>query len=134
MKKVTVLLIVDDDPDDREMLEMQLKKIDNSFLIFTATDGEDAFTTLQEKMVLEPNIIFLDLNMPGMDGRLFLKELKKNNRFRHVPVIIYSTSNTSSDREETAKLGASFYLSKPDDPRELRKSLPTILTSFLSSI
>lgn len=130
METHKILLLVDDDPDDLEMLEMQLKKISSSFQIFTAMDGEDALETLEKKMIIAPDLIFLDINMPIMDGKQFLREIKKNSRFRSIPVIIYSTSKSQKDVDETAELGASFYLSKPDSPAELRKSLVKILNSF----
>ena len=127
-----VLLLIDDDQDDLEMLEMQLKKIDSALQIFTAIDGEDALETLQKKMILEPDLIFLDINMPIMDGKQFLREIKKDSRLRHIPVIIYSTSKSQADMEETSKLGATSYLPKPNNHHELRNSLTSLLQKLLN--
>jgi CheY-like chemotaxis protein len=124
------LLLIDDDQDDLEMLQMQLKKIDSALQIYTAIDGVDALETLQHKMILEPDLIFLDINMPIMDGKQFLKEIKKDSKLRHIPVIIYSTSKSQADIDETSKLGASSYLSKPNNHLELRNSLTGILQAF----
>jgi CheY-like chemotaxis protein len=130
MAAAKVLLLVDDDQDDLEMLEMQLRKIDSALQIFTAMDGEDALETLHKKMMLEPDLIFLDINMPGMDGKQFLREIKKDSKLRHIPVIIYSTSRSQADIDETSQLGASSYLSKPNNHHELRNSLTGILQAF----
>lgn len=125
-----ILLLIDDDQDDLDMLQMQLKKIDSALQIYTAIDGVDALETLQNKMILEPDLIFLDINMPIMDGKQFLKEIKKDSKLRHIPVIIYSTSRSQADIDETSRLGASSYLSKPNNHHELRNSLTDILQTF----
>lgn len=61
--------------------------------------------------------------MPGMDGKACLKALKKHPRLKEIPVIIYTTSSAREDREETAKLGAAYFLTKPASMNGLREGL-----------
>ena len=63
---------------------------------FTAKDGEDALTKLSEPGQLLPEVIFLDLNMPRMDGRQVLVALKRDERLNKIPVVIYTTSSSAS--------------------------------------
>lgn len=128
MQPSKILLIVDDDPDDRNMLILQLKKIDHSIQFFTASDGEEALYTLQQEMIVIPDLIFLDINMPRMDGKEFLIEIKKTSDFKHIPVVIYSTSSNQRDIDDSFKLGAAFYIPKPNELSELRQALTDLFS------
>jgi CheY-like chemotaxis protein len=79
-----------------------------------AEDGEDALKQLRSPAQL-PDYIFLDLNMPGMDGTQCLSELKKDTKLKDIPVIIYSTSGYRKDMDFTHILGASHYITKLSD-------------------
>lgn len=127
MKRISSILIVDDDIDDREIFSEAVAKVDPSIKCFTAIDGEDALKKLNDGGQQLPEIIFLDLNMPRMDGRLLLTELRKNPVFDRVPVVIYSTSSMQRDVDETIKLGATRFFAKPSDFKELCNALSGIL-------
>jgi CheY-like chemotaxis protein len=77
-----------------------------------------------------PMVIFLDLNMPKMDGRECLKEIKNNDRLKDIPVVIYTTSSHLRDIEETRNLGAKGFISKPSSLVELH----TVLNAIAESI
>ena len=66
-----------------------------------------------------PYLVILDLNMPGKDGREALREIRENNRTRHIPVIMMSTSHNEYDIKFTYKAGANTYFSKPSSFQEL---------------
>ncbi|MEJ7588012.1 MAG: response regulator [Ferruginibacter sp.] len=68
---------------------------------------------------LLPDIVFLDLNMPGKNGKECLKEIKENPRFKALPVIIYSTSAHTKDIMDTHSTGANLYIRKPSSMRGL---------------
>ena len=70
-----------------------------------------------------PDYIFLDINMPRMNGRECLAELKKDIRLKNIPVIIYSTSTHSEDVELSIQLGAAYYLSKSSDIHQLPEQI-----------
>lgn len=127
MKTGHIFFIVDDDPDDQELFMQALQKVDAACHCMTAFDGEEALEKLLDGMVLLPDFIFLDLNMPRMNGKQFLSEIKENEKLRSIPVIIYSTSYEKKDIDETTELGAAFFLQKPNRFDELSKALINII-------
>lgn len=112
IKTIKTCLLVDDDEDDKEIFCLALKKIDPSIDCITASDGREALSILDDGSFI-PDYIFLDLNMPRMDGKECLKEIRKQNRLDKVPVIIFTTSSAERDKEETKKLGANSFITKP---------------------
>jgi CheY-like chemotaxis protein len=120
--------IVDDDPDDQELFIEALKGLDESCKCVTAFNGEEALQKLQDEIPSIPDFIFLDLNMPRMNGRQFLIEIKKNKPLRDIPVIIYSTSTEQSDMLDTIRLGAVYFLQKPNRFEDLKKALANIIS------
>ncbi len=120
------VFLVDDDRDDREIFIEALAEIDNSFTCFTAENGEDAINKLHAN-AFAPDYIFLDLNMPRMNGRECLVEIKNIKRLVNIPVIIYTTSSLQKEKEELVKLGASTFITKPANFRELCHSLKQVL-------
>lgn len=118
MYKNKVLFIVDDDEDDINLFVEAVNEIDKTMECFKAKNGEDALARLDALEML-PDVIFLDLNMPRMNGRETLERLKASDRYKHIPVVIYSTSNAEQDKADTKNLGASDYLTKPDSFTDL---------------
>jgi CheY-like chemotaxis protein len=118
MFKNKVLFIVDDDEDDINLFVEAVNEIDQSMGCFIGKNGEDALNRLDQLEML-PDVIFLDLNMPKMNGREFLARLKASDRFKDIPVVIYSTSSAEQDKIETKALGAADYLVKPDSFTDL---------------
>ncbi|MEP6514446.1 MAG: response regulator [Parafilimonas sp.] len=120
-------LIVDDDADDCEFFCEAVSEIDASVKCITIHSGEDALQKLRTGIKQLPDFIFLDLNMPRMNGRQCLIELKKDTRLKNIPVIIYSTSSAQKDIDETRQLGAAYFLTKPSDFQKLRKEIIFVL-------
>lgn len=124
-----LLMIVDDDKDDRFFFRSAIRKNNPSFECLEAENGNDALQQLRTAEAL-PDFIFLDLNMPKMDGRECLIELKKDKTLKNIPVIIYSTSEYKLDKEVTKELGADFFLTKLSDiyplPEELVKTMSKV--------
>lgn len=104
------ILLVDDDLDDQKFFEEALKLVNKSICLYTAKDGIDA---IEQLIVTTPDIILLDLNMPRMNGVEFLQELKASNRFRDIPVVIYSSFLSTCDKVEVIGLGAKQFVRKP---------------------
>jgi CheY-like chemotaxis protein len=107
-------MIIDDDADDRFFFKVALKKMHSSAEFLEAIGCKEAIDQLKTAEQL-PHFIFLDINMPCLDGRECLKELKMDAKLRHIPVIMYSTSFTEKTIIEFHKLGAATYLKKPTD-------------------
>jgi CheY-like chemotaxis protein len=122
------LFIVDDDPEDQEIFMEALKEVDDSIQCFTATSGEDAFKQIEMDLIMLPDLIFLDLNMPKLNGKQVLKEFKKMRQLQGIPVIMYSTSFAPRDIEEIKTMGAVYHLLKPSRFDELCSALRHVLT------
>jgi CheY-like chemotaxis protein len=101
-----LVLAVDDDMDDLELFEDALKHIDSSITLIKAANGEEALEFLTRGTIVHPDLIFLDINMPKVDGRECLKYLKSDKYLKRIPVIMHSTSVSSSDEEAFGRLGA----------------------------
>jgi CheY-like chemotaxis protein len=123
--KYSSVLLIDDDVDDRMIFGDVLKELVPDIIYNEAINGEDALARLEAGLV--PDLIFLDLNMPRVDGKQFLAELRQIEHLRHIPVIIYTTSSHESDKKETRALGASYFITKPNSLHELNQLLKGIL-------
>ena len=119
----TRFLIVDDDTDDANLFCEALHEIAPMMICLKAENGRDVLAMLSQQKDPEPDIIFLDLNMPIMNGWECLHKLKDALSFRGIPIVIYSTSSAKRDVDLAYNLGAILYLTKPEDFRELRKIL-----------
>lgn len=129
------ILIVDDDRDDIDLFCLAMEKIDPGAECRAAKDCEEALKTLRLEYEDKdlPDCIFLDLNMPCMDGKTCLKELKKDAKLKEIPVIIYTTSSHERDKEETAKLGAAYFLTKAYSFSQMREGIANALEIVSSS-
>ena len=105
------ILIVDDDKDDRDLFAEMLKEISLPHLFYGVPGGRELFALLEQVPV--PHIIFMDINMPLPNGNECLKSLKADNRYVHIPVLMYSSSSAPHDIEEAYESGAHYYLVKP---------------------
>jgi CheY-like chemotaxis protein len=123
MNNPKTCFLIDDDHEEQEIFEYALKSVNPTVLIVTASNGIDALQKLVTEKDFNPDFIFLDLNMPRMDGKETLKELRKIDRLNLIPVVIYSTSGSERDIRETQALGANFYLEKQGNLTILKKRL-----------
>ena len=98
-------------------------------VIASATDGQEALDQLLSKSII-PDLIFLDLNMPRMDGKECLALIKQEDELKHIPVIMYTTSSQSQDIEQTMLQGAVCFITKPSSLRELENILSSIAESM----
>lgn len=130
------IILVDDDKSEQELFSMALSEVSTRHKLSFARNGDELFDLLEARRNCNkiPNVIFLDLNMPGKDGRETLSELKSSLCFRKIPVFIYSTSSSEEEVTQCYSNGANLFLSKPYDYDELVKGLRTIcelLPAFL---
>ena len=127
-------MLADDDADDKSLFCEALSEIDPAIVCHTASDGKEALTILTEKQIKKPSIIFLDINMPIMDGWQCLGKLKENTDHKDIPVIMYSTSSYQRDIEFALESGAFCFFTKPSDYRELKNILRLIATTPVTSL
>jgi CheY-like chemotaxis protein len=128
-----LILIVDDDSEDRELFREAIAEIDSDSAIqcHSAKDGKDALHEMNHGPVL-PDFIFLDINMPIMNGRECLIEIKKHTRLRQIPVIMYSTTSDTTEIKGFYSLGAHDFLIKPHNFKKLVEALSSIIISSKS--
>ena len=105
-------LLVDDDEDDKEIFSLALTEANPSIECVAASDGLQALSILKDGSFI-PDYIFLDLNMPLMSGKECLVEIRKKPHLIDVPIIIFSTSASQKDIQDTKALGASSFITKP---------------------
>ncbi len=117
-----ILMIVEDDADDRLYFRNAVKEIDVSYECLEAWNGAAALKLLHVAKQL-PDFIFIDINMPLMNGLDCLEKLKEDEKLKNIPVIIYSTSIYQENIDYTSELGASYFLTKPTDTRQLPQLL-----------
>jgi DNA-binding NtrC family response regulator len=113
------LLIIDDDADDRMLFIEAVKEVDEHFECITANDGQQALDLLTNDVLSLPDLIFLDISMPRLNGKKCLAELKKSERLKDIPVIIYTTSKNVEESRELKEMGAYHFISKPSNADEI---------------
>lgn len=110
MKNIKILIIEDDNADFDIITESLPSNI--NFEFYRAIDGEEAIKLVEE---YDPHIIFLDLNIPKIDGKTVIKRLKNDDKYKHIPIIVVSTSMSPDDIATTYRSGANAYLTKGID-------------------
>jgi len=116
-------VVVDDDPDDVELFLEAISEISQTAICLSARDGRDLLNKLESGEIINPDIIFLDVNMPDMNGWECLMNLKKHATFKSLPVIMYSTSSAKKDAEKALELGALGFYEKPTNFLMLKEFL-----------
>ena len=124
--RVRSILIIDDDKDDIENFVDAIAAIDEKIACKTCYNCKDGLLLLK-KIIPPPSFVFLDLNLPKMNGFECLAEIKKSATLKNIPVIIYTTSKSSNDMEHSRSLGAAGFLTKPPLFNKLKKELLSII-------
>ena len=124
-----VFLLADDDADDRQLFCEALEDIDSSIICHCALDGRMALDILQNKELKKPQVIVLDINMPGMNGWECLRQLKNNEEYKHIPVIIYSTSSHQKEASIALSMGALCFFTKPTYFKDLKAILQVLVAN-----
>lgn len=122
----STIVVADDDPNDRLLIGEALGEVGFAGEIRFAEDGVELLDCLQNDCSW-PAIILLDLNMPRMDGREVLKELRLNPSWRSIPVVVYSTSDLEEDISFCYRHGANSYVSKPGSYEKLKEHMKELV-------
>lgn len=117
------VLVIDDDDELRNYLKTSLSR---HYHVDTATNGDEGW---QKAIIRQPDLIISDVVMPGMDGFLLLKELKKNTQTNHIPVILLTSKTEFISRMEGLKQGADGYLCKPFRIEELNALMTNLIVN-----
>lgn len=135
------IMITDDDPDDRLLIREALEEAHLDCSIEFFTDGLDLLDylhgrgdyALRPKAIL-PGLLFLDLNMPRMDGRETLQKIKQDPRLRRIPVVVLTTSSSEEDVLMTYDLGVNSFITKPANFEALVKIMESIAGYWLGIV
>ncbi|HMJ47251.1 MAG TPA: response regulator [Ferruginibacter sp.] len=123
------ILLIEDDLDDIELLQEALKSGGVSYEMEIIHDGSDALNYLRDNGE-GPDIIILDLNLPKVHGREVILEIKSIPAFKHIPLLILSTSSSKEDMDYAYKNGATKYLVKPSNVQQINETVNAIVSMY----
>lgn len=121
------IFYADDDVDDLDFFKEIVENFGTDFRVYTKDNGSDMILAL-ETPPPHPSVVFLDINMPGMNGLEVLKSVRQNEQHKGLPIVMFSTSRDEGIIDEARKLGASYYLPKSGDFKKLRQSIEHVLS------
>ncbi len=124
MKKEKLVIILLDDDDEEHIL---FKEVADDFVeinsVISFFKGNELLAHLNDSSAIIPDILFLDLNMPILSGIDCLVEIRKDTRFKNLPIASYSTSSSKNDMKIAYQNGADFYINKPFEYSGMEKIL-----------
>nr|WP_315248528.1 response regulator [uncultured Flavobacterium sp.] len=120
------ILLIDDDDDDREIFIEAVNSLGKGILCEDEKNPTQALVKLQKSEVL-PDVIFLDYNMPDMNGLDFITQIRKEERFRGIPIILYSTYSKEAAEQLSLTTGTDYFISKPYNFEDLKSILKAVL-------
>lgn len=107
------ILLADDDEDDRYFFSLAVESLSREIKLLTFDDGVSLLHHLENKMVDNPAILFLDINMPVLNGHQCLEQIRASPKWKDLPIAMYTTSNHVKDIEKSKDLGANVFIKKP---------------------
>ena len=125
--EVVRIFLVDDDEDDRLIFSEALNEVSTRHEYREFRDGKELVDYFADPENPLPHIIFLDLNMPLMDGKETLAFLRNSPRFKEMSIAIFSSSDSDADIEHTFVLGANIFIRKPTGYEKLKKTIKAIV-------
>jgi len=124
------ILLVEDSPGDARLIMEAFKDSKLKTKISVVTDGVEAIAFLNHQgryeSSLRPDIMLLDLNLPRMDGRELLNEIKNDDNFKMIPVLVLTTSNSRDDIVGSYERHANSYITKPADMDEFMEVVHSV--------
>jgi CheY-like chemotaxis protein len=114
------LLCIDDDAEDLELICEAIRTVNKKYTVMTVQYASDAISLLE---TLRPDYIFIDINMPGIDGIETLRRIRDNHGLKDTPICMLSTALTADDVKDLTDLGASKCLRKPNTFEELCEAM-----------
>jgi len=125
------ILLVEDDQADQKLIKAALKSEAATINLNIANNAEEALSllntfTVTNNDVAHPDLILLDLNMPGMGGKEFLRNIKGQEKLKQIPVIVLTTSNSERDIKDSYKLQAAGYVRKPSSLNDFKQVMQEI--------
>ncbi len=132
MASVKNIIHIDDDLDDIVIFQEVITKISPSYLLESFSDSKNAVEFL-EQTTSKPDIIFLDINMPVMNGKETLLLIRRIKNLNEVPVVMYSTTIYGEDKKTFMELGANEFLKKASEYDGMKQEVTSLLKQFLKA-
>ena len=124
------VLLIEDDPEDVDLTQEALERSKVMVKLNVVNDGEEALAYLrregQYQELPHPDLIWLDLNLPGMSGQEILREIRSDDSIKHIPIVVLTTSDADEDILKSYQLGANCYVQKPIGIREFQQMLSAL--------
>ena len=120
-------MLVDDDEDDQLIFTDAITELDHNMECVVANNGYEAFNQLKSSEEAPPSVIFLDLNMPIMNGFEFLELLRCMQPLKEIPVVVFTTSNDPIDQKRSLEFGVKEFFTKTSDFTTLKEKLSRML-------
>lgn len=127
------IVLTDDDEDDREFFTSAVQSTHPHIKLLIFNDGVGLKDYLKDKPAEKPQLIFLDINMPRLNGFQVLESIRKEYSPDEMPVIMYTTSSSETDIDLAQKLGANMFFRKPNDFKILKHLVGKVLSMDWSS-
>jgi len=135
MAKIPYILIIDDDPEDAEMVAEQFRRKHDHALVRCFSDSERAFKFLEAQQIDDlPLVLITDYQMPTLSGVELLKLLRRDHKYDYLAKVVLSTSQNVTHSEECLRNGADKYLVKPDDMEKLNDVVERLSELYLQRI
>lgn len=130
----TLILLVEDNEDDVLLTQRAIRDLPMACQLQVARDGHSALKVLDQALLAGdlPSLVFLDLNLPGMDGFAVLRHIRGIDALRCLPVVTLTTSHEVSDVRRSYALGANSYIRKPIDYQEFVHMLDTVMRYWMT--
>lgn len=123
------ILLVDDDADDRMLFTDALNELTSDVLLKTASHCDDGIDSLIKPHDELPDLVVMDINMPGKNGLECLEDIRNHARLKKLPVVILSTDTDEDVIKEAYRRGANFYISKPNSFQGLKREIQKIIST-----
>ncbi|PZR21606.1 MAG: response regulator [Citrobacter freundii] len=124
------ILYVEDNQDAIAFFSRVVNKL-GDYNFVTREDGTSAIDLLEDRKGFEPEMILLDINLPGMNGFEILQYVRSKTMYKHVPVIMFTSSDDQGDVKRSYEYGANAYLVKPDSLQSLKEVLQDTFNFWL---
>jgi CheY-like chemotaxis protein len=143
LRQKHALLVIEDSDEDYEALMRAIRQVGTMPLCFhRCSDGDDAIDLLTRQgkyqnaseKPFSPDLVLLDLNLPGTDGREVLNTIKQSKTLKTLPVVVLSTSSNPKDLQVCYEFGCNSYMIKPMNNKELKDSIKTMLEYWFQSV
>jgi len=128
-KQEVIILLVEDDPGHARLIEKNLRRSNITNELITITDGQQAIDYLfgegryMSAQYPSPMLVLLDLNLPVLDGYQVLQRMKGDERTKHIPVVVLTTTDDAREVARCYELGCNVYVTKPVDYEQFSEAI-----------